>query len=394
MSHPNASIPTILPLRAGIEALIGRLNDHPAPILSLYLDVHAGTDPNAPAQRADAALRTLPLERAVRERLEARLGEALRGASEGTVAFFATEDPDDLLDTRLLRLAPPLPGGADPAAAHWGDAWTEPLELLLATEPPVVAVFADERRARVFVHDLGEVTEASAYVRALDPSGWRRYQEAETGMPGVPASGGSGQDDFEARKEAWTQRFLASVVQQVEATVAARAGARLALLGATRRRRQLEEALSAPLRTALLTSAPAPADPDLDVAHWSEPLSDLVRAALHEEDERHLDQLERDGVTGTGAVLAGLQQGELAWVAVPADVDVDVVHCLGTDWLAEDEPGARAVCPDGPIERVPLKSYLRTVARRGRAEVRILRGPDAHELMARVGPLAGLPRRA
>ncbi len=394
MSHPNATAPTALPVRSEIEALVGRLHDHPAPLLSLYLDVHAGTDPNAPAQRADAALRALPLERDVRERLEARLVEALRGASEGTFAFFAAEDPDDLLETRLLRIPPPLPGGADPAAAHWGEAWTEPLELLLATEPPAVAVFADERRARLFVHDLGEVIEASAYVRALDPSGWRRFQEASTGMPGVPAGGGSGQDDFEARKEAWTQRFIASVMQQVEAAVAAREGARLVLLGETRRRRQLEDELSAPLEKALLASAPAPVDPDLEAARWSEPLSDLVRAALHEEDERHLDRLERDGVHGTGAVLLALQQGELAWVAVPADVDVDVVHCLGTDWLAADEEGARAVCPDGPIERAPLKRFLRAAARRGRADLRVLRGPDANELIARVGPLAGLPRRA
>lgn len=394
MSHLDASMSVHPPVRREIEDLLARLATIDTPVVSLYLDVHSDTDPNAPAQRADAALRRLDLDRELREGLRRRLNESLRGASEGTFVFFASEDAAGIEEARLLRVAPPLPGGAAPAAARWGEPWTEPLDLLLASEVPVVAVFVDARRARLFVHDLGELVEGSSYVRALDPSGWRRYQEAATGTPGEAARGGSGRDDFEARKDAWTQRFVNAMTERIEAAVAARDGTRLVLLGETRRRRQLEEALPAPLKTVLLTSVAAPVDPDLAASQWIEPLTELIRDALHAEDEHALADLEDHGVVGVHAVLEALQHGDLRIVTVPADEDVEVVHCIGTDWLAETERSARLVCPDGPIERAPLKHFLLDATRKGRARVRILRGPDASTFVNRVGPVAGLPRHA
>lgn len=391
MSHLNS--PVHSPARRAIEDMLDRLDPVDAPVVSLYLDVHAGTDPNAPAQRADAALRALDLDRRVREDLERRLGEALRSASEGTLAFFAAQEPDGWIETHLLQIAPPVPGGAAPAVARRGTPWTEPLQLLLASDVPVVAVFADARRARVFVHDLGEIVEASSYVRALDPSNWRRYEEAKTGTPGEVARGGSGRDDFEARKDAWTERFVSDVIEQIALVVAARGGTRLVLLGETRQRRDVEAALPAPLKTALLASGPAPVDPDLATSRWVEPLSELIRTARHGEDELILAEIEQHGVVGVQEVLDALQKGDLQLVAVPADVDVDVVHCLGTDWLAASEEEARRVCPDGPIDRAPLKHFLLGAVQRGRARLRVLRGPDANDLVTRVGPLAGLPRR-
>jgi hypothetical protein len=394
MADARTPEPAVQPVRRELEDLLTRLRAAPEPVLSLYLDVHAGTDPNAPAQRADAALRELPLDRDGRERFERRIVETLRDVGEGTLAFFSAEDPADLEAYRLLRVAPPLPGGAREAVARWGAPWITPIELLLASEAPVVAVFTDERRARLFVQDLGEAEEASDYVRALDPSGWRRYSEHATGMPGTPARGGSGQDDFEDRKEAWTSRFVADVAGQAESAVAAREGARLVLLGETRRVNQLEGELSEPLKRALLATGPAPADPDLGPERWSGPLAEFVRSALHDEDEERLARLADGGVTGTGPTLWALQRGELAMVAVPADVDVDVVRCLNADWLAQDEDGLRDVCPDGPIARGPLKEHLLAAVKRGRARLRVLRGPDADRMVERVGPLAGLPRRS
>lgn len=393
MSDARTPETTPLPVRRELEELLGRLKEQDAPLLSLYLDVHAGTDPNAPAQRADAALRELSLDRSVRERLERHIETTLRDVGEGTLVLFASEDPDEFTVHRQVRVAPPLPGGARQAAARWGEPWIAPLELLLAAEQPVVAVFADERRARLFVQDLGEVIEAAAYVRAMDPSDWRQYAEHETGMPGQPARGGSGMDDFDDRKEEWTAKFVRHVASQIEIAVGARDGARLVLLGEKRRVNQLEDALSEPMKRTLLATGPAPVDPDLGPARWREPLADVVRGALHDEDEERLARLERDGVTGVGPTLDALQRAELELVAVPADVDVDVVHCLGTDWIAENEEAARRVCPDGPIERAPLKRFLPAIARSGRARIRILRGVDADALLERIGPMAGLPRR-
>ncbi|MDZ7799184.1 MAG: VLRF1 family aeRF1-type release factor [Trueperaceae bacterium] len=381
-----------LPVRRELEDLIHELQAAQRPLLSLYLDVHAGSDPNAPAQRADAALRELPLDRAVRERLERHVLSLVRQTGEGTLVAFAAEDPDDLAVHRLLRVPPPLPGGARDAVAHWGDPWLTPLELLLANEPPVIAAFVDERRARLFVQDLGEATEASSYVRALDTEAWRRFAEHSTGTPGQPARGGSGMDAYEAREDAWTARFVRDLAGQVAGAVAAREGARLVLLGESRRIAQLEEELPTHLRDAVLTRAPAPADPDLQASQWRDPLTEVVRSALHEEDEAYLNRLARDGLTGTGVVLDALQRGTLELVVVPADHDVEVVRCLGSGWMAEDEAAVRQVCPSDPIERVPLKERLLAAVRTGRARLRILRGPDAKRLQDRIGPIAGLPR--
>jgi hypothetical protein len=390
---PNPAANATHPARREIQDLRDRLAAIDRPVLSLYLDVHADTDPNAPAQRADAALRELPLDRDVRERLERRVQTALREVGEGTLLYVADAEADGLQEAQLLRVAPPLPGGRHEAAARWGAPWLAPLDLLLAAEAPVVAAFADERRARVFVQDLGVVTEASAFVRSLDPSAWGRKAEHATGMPGRPARGGSGKDDFEARKEAWTARFVDEVAGELEAAVAAHERTRLVLLGEPKRVAQLEEALSKPVQERLLAKGPAPVDPDLGPARWSDPLATFVREKLHDEDEERLERLARDGVTGLGATLDPLQRGQLELVAVHADVDVDVVRCQDSGWLAEDEDHVRLVCPDGPIVREPLKEHLLEAVQRGRAQLRVLRGPDADALLERVGPIAGLPRR-
>lgn len=389
----NDPVTTTHLARREIQDLRDRLAASEGPVLSLYLDVHADTDPNAPAQRADAALRELPLERSVRERLERQIQNTLRDVGEGTLAYFADASEDGLEEAHLLRVTPPLPGGRREAAALWGEPWLAPLDLLLEGEVPVVAAFADERRARIFVQDLGVATEASAFVRALDPSAWGRKAEHSTGMPGRPARGGSGKDDFEARKEAWTARFVEEVAKEIETAIAAHERARLVLLGEPKRVSQLEDELSKPVQERLLAKGPAPADPDLGPQRWSDPLASFVREKLHDEDEARLEQLARDGVTGVGATLDLLQRGELGFVAVHADVDVDVVRCLDSDWLAEDEERARLVCPDGPIAREPLKNRLLDAVRRGRAQLRVLRGPDADALLERAGPIAGLPRR-
>lgn len=394
MTDAHTSEVDALPVRRELEDLAANLREQGGPVLSLYLDVHAGSDPKAPAQRADAALRRLPLDRAVRERLEQHVLFLLRDAGEGTLVAFAAEDPTEFAAHRLLHVPPPLPGGARDAAAHWGDPWLSPLELLLANEPPVVATFVDERRARLFVQDLGEATEASSYVRALDTEAWRRYAEHSTGMPGRPARGGSGMDAFDAREEAWTARFVRDLVGQVGDAVAAREGARLVLVGESRRIAQVEEALPAHLREVLLARGPAPADPDLDASRWRDPLTEMVRAALHDEDEAYLARLAEDGLTGTGLVLDALQRGELELVVVPADDDVEVVRCLGSGWMAADEASVRQVCPDDPIERVALKERILEASRAGRARLRILRGVDARRLQEQIGPVAGLPRRA
>ena len=389
--------PTLdVPIRSTLEAWLDDVRARPTPTVTLYLDVHAGEDPRAPAQRADAALRATDLVREEREAVLRHLNEVLRDASEGHLAYAtgpgsaASGDADPAW--AFVRAAPPLPGGAVEAAVRHGRPWTAPIELLLATQAPVVATYADAKRARLFVADLGEVVEAASYVHALDPTGWRRYAEHATGMPGRPARGGSGSDAFAARTAAWTADFVRDVVAQVDAALRTRPGARLALVGDAPRVAQLEEALPPQARRAVLLRGTAPADPDLPPSAWEAPLLARIADARRREDDALVQRLAADGVVGVGPVLHALVDQELAVVAVPAHVDVDVVHCLDDGWLAEDELAARRVCPDGPVEWAPLKTFLLDAAKRGRADVRVVGGDAGRRLADVAGAVAGLPR--
>ncbi|MDR9390571.1 MAG: VLRF1 family aeRF1-type release factor [Trueperaceae bacterium] len=388
---PNLDVPA----RGTLEAWIAEVRERPAPTTTLYLDVHAGEDPRAPAQRADAALRTTDLTREDRDAVLRHLREVLRGTSEGHLAYAigpgaASGDADPAW--AFVRVAPPLPGGAREVAVAQGRPWTAPIELLLATRAPVVATYADAHRARLFVADLGEVVEAASYVHALDPTGWRRFAEHATGMPGRPARGGSGQDAFEARTAAWTADFVRDVVAQVDAALATRSGARLALLGDAPRVAQVEEALPPQARRAVLLRGSAPADPDAPPGAWEAPLLARIDDARRREDDALVQRLSADGVAGLAPVLHALVDQDLAVVAVPAHVDVDVVHCLEDGWIAEDEAAARRVCPDGPIEWAPLKTFLLDAAKRGRADVHVVDGEAGRRLAETLGAVAGLPR--
>ena len=392
-TETRSPVPQAQPARRDLLDLLKRLDAHEGALATLILDVHSENDPNAPAQRADAALRELSLERDVRERLERQVHERLRSAGEGVLVLYLDPDREEPVGERLLRVAPPLPGGASQAAAWWGPPVTSPVQLLLASRSPLVAAFVDERRARLFVVDLGEAVEAAAYVRALDTEGWRRFGEHSTGMPGRPARGGAGMDDFEARKDVWTARFVSELAERLQIAIGTDPNARLALIGETRRTKQLEEALSAPARERILMRAPAPADPDLPTPKWAGPLTDLVSGARRDEDRTLLDRLEQEGVSGPGPTLEALQEGRLRTLVAPVEDDLEIVRCLDAGWIAPDEASARAVCPDGPIERAWLRDRLYPLLQAGRTELRLLRGETGREATRRFGPVAGLPRR-
>jgi|GEM_PF-1616842 len=377
--------------RTRIQGLLRTLQHRDDPFVTLLLETRIGNDAGGPFQRAEASLRGLSLDRALREELERKLQTTLREAHEGYLAWFASTEQDETFAVPL-RTAPAIPGGRQEAVARLGAPWLTPLSLLLAAEPPVVAVFADERRARVFVHDLGEVHEVASYVRALDPTGWRQYAEHSTGMPGRPARGGTGRDDFEKRTEVWSDRFLKGVINQVEIAIRQDGQSQLALFGDAQRVVRLEAALPQHLHRHVLLRGPMPADPDLGVEQLEPALRERIAEARIAEEDRLVDRTLREGIHGVGPVLHGLIDGEVSEVVLPADVDIDIVHCLGTDWIAEDEDAARRVCPESPIEWAPLKSFIEVTAKKGAARIRLVHGAAADELLAHVGPVAGIRR--
>ena len=396
----DARIPAteVLPFRDDVRSLVGRVEAHGGPIVSLYLDVHADTDPKAPQQRADAALRELGLSREDREAIEQRLERAFQEVGEGYWAVFSAPNPDDLFEHRLLRTAPPLPGGRQEYLSRLGDPLTAPLHLLLAADPPAIVTYVDERRARIFVVDLGDVRETASSVRAMNTEEWRNYTHKGTGDPGQIASSGvgragSGRDQFEARAEAWTERFTKALAERLADEVASRDGAQLVLLGEPGRAEQVHESLPIHLKDNLLTGGPAVADPEEPATQWARPLAKRVAEVRMEKEGELLDRLDAEGLDSLAETLDALQKGGLGRVAVPVDYDVEVVRCLDNDWLAVTEDALREVCGDGPIERTSLKEHLVHAARTGGADIVLVRGPEGEGMEERFGGLAGLPRR-
>lgn len=388
----------VLPFRDGVRAMLDRVEAHGGPIVSLYLDVHADTDPNAPPQRTDAALRQLALDRRDRERLEDAILEAMKDVGEGYFVLFSALDPDELFEHRLLRVAPPLPGGEQEALARLGRPLTAPLRLLLASEPAAVIAYVDERRARIFELDVGDVREISSSVRALNSEEWRNYRHKSTGDPGQigrPGMGraGSGRDEFEARVDAWTTRFTKALADRLADEVGRREDAQLVLLGEPGRTEQVQEALPAHLKETHLSGGAAVADPDQAVGIWARPLHQRVAELRVQQEEPLMAELENRSFETLGETLDALQKGLLERVAVPVDFDVEVIHCLENGWIAETEEQLREICEDGPIERLSLKERLAEAARQVGAEVTLLRGPGAEKIQNDYGGIAGLPRR-
>lgn len=396
----DAQVPAteVLTFREGVRDMIERVEAHGDDVVSLYLDVHADTDPNAPGQRADAALRELSLAREDRERLEERILLALRDVGEGHLALFSAVDPDELFDYRLLRVAPPLPGGRKEALARVGAPLTSPLRLLLSSERPAVVTYVDERRARIFEVDVGDVTETASSVRVLNSDEWRDYSHKSTGDPGLigrPGVGraGSGRDEFEARVEAWTTRFTKALAERLADEVAARDGAQLVLLGEPGRAEQLGDALPIHLKESHVRGGGAVADPDQPLGIWARPLFERVTELRVEGEEPIMGLIADRAFETLDETLDALQKGLLAKVAVPVDFDVEVMHCLENGWIAEHEEGLREVCGDGPIERTFLKERLAEVAKGVGTEVVLLRGPAGERVQNEFGGAAGLPRR-
>ena len=394
----DARVPTteVLSFRDDVKAFLDRAKNFDGPVVSLYVDAHAEDDPKAPAQRVDAALRELPLERRDRERLEDRIQEELREQSEAHVVLFAAEDPEELFEFRTFRLPPPLPGGRKDALSRHGEALTAPVELLLDSIEPVIVTYVDERRARIFVVDVGDVQETASSVRALNEEEWRNYQQKPTTGDPTSASGraGSGKDEFDARAEAWTVRFTKALGERLADEVARRDGARLAILGETRRAEQVHEALPQHLKDTLAIGGPAPADPDQPVTIWARPLADRVSELLLQEEEEHLRRFEDVGTSTLAETLDNAQKGLLDRVAAPVDTDVEVLRCLENGWLAVRAEDLRDICGAGPTERVWLKEHLLEAVQKGGARLILLRGEEAGERVSEnFGGLAGVPRR-
>lgn len=394
----SAVTPLALPdVRASLRSVLDEMSRVVQPLLTLYVDVHTDTDPNAPRQRVDAALRSLDLDRNVRERFEGWAVEALRDGLEGTIVFAAGAGRHDRPFHAFVPRTLPLAGGRTPAVARFGAPWTSPLELLLEDEGPTVVTFVGNERARTFVHDLGRTIELGGYVRSVAAGEWRRFGEHSTGMPGQVARGGAGMDAMDARTEAWTDRFLDHLAAEVRNLLDRTASSSVVVMGRDDAVSRFLRRLRAP-DGVQVTSAAAPVHETAEVGAWQSEIDAAAQDALRARRSREIDAAVDAGFTRLDTVLDALVRNRIARVIVARDHDLQIVRdaAAGTVVGVASEPvlnGNDRVSADAPLERAWFKDHAVAVARTGGAGVGVAHASDDEVRVVAVGGVVGVPHR-
>ncbi|WP_147372607.1 VLRF1 family aeRF1-type release factor, partial [Calidithermus terrae] len=209
---------------------------HPAPVLSLYVDINPanpGNSGKAYLIRAKEAARALEVPGKV---LDQALG-AMERLPEGRLrAVFAGED---WLEAYDLQTELPLPGGVE---ARWGEPYLTPLMYALDEYERYAVVLVDQEKWRLFEVHMGKIEELEGAFRAVATNEWRELGEDATAAGGRSAGpgavghvgravGGSGKDNFNERMGEWTERFFKEMAQHLVEAMRTRGIEQLILMG-------------------------------------------------------------------------------------------------------------------------------------------------------------------
>ena len=363
------------------------------PLLSLYLDVnpaHVENAREAPLIRAKEAIAASGAPKSFRYEVVKRLTAQYPSFQARTLVLFAAEPLERtyLLHLLMTELPDLAPGGV---LARWGRAFVAPLLHLVDREERSAAVFVDEERFRYFELFLGEIEEKLDAFRALDTGAWRPLREDSTGMPGVPARGGSGHDLFERRKDARTLNFYREASRLLEERVRREDVHHLLLMGPPEWTTAFQEVLPSQLRELVRACLRPPANPDASAHELLKLLQPSLARIEEERDLALLRQLD-EGVSGIEATLEALQEGRVRAIAAPWRLDRTVYLCAENDYVAGTMWGAERYCPGGHHRLVLLQEILPDLAAAHGAELGYLRGEAATILEERHGGLAGTLR--
>lgn len=379
-----------------IRALGADVAAHQAPVLSLYLDVNPARPQNA--RKAYALRARAEMERlGVPKRASRRLAEQIRldrGIPDArTLVVFAGLGDRGFFESHAFRLELPLVEAGGGVLARWGEPYLAPLELALAEGRRYLAVLLARDRVRLFELFLEEAEELDALVQPLDATGWRPMREHATGMPGVPARGGSGKDLFEKRVADWRRRFHLEVARRLEGLLAGLGGdARIILMGQSQEVSAFEPLLPPALQALVVERLAAPANPDAPASELA-PL--FIAAAARIEAAAGSGLLERireQGVWGFGPTLEAVEEGRVRVLAVPRDMAAGVYRCRHSGRVTATPVAARRLCPDDPPDTVPLADVLPQLCGRHAIELAVMHGDNESRLLREFDGLAGLTR--
>jgi peptide subunit release factor 1 (eRF1) len=317
-----------------------------------------------------------------------------------TAVFFVGED---LFETFLLQVELPLVNAVktafldektgrylvDGVLAHFGEPFLLPLVYALDEYERYGVVYLDREKWRVFEVFLGEIEEVHDAFLALDTEAWRRLSLDAPGRRfnlGGIARGGTGQDLFAKRLEAWEERFYKTLAQELLHLTEGRGFTRLVLMGPEEHTKLFLGYLPKRLKekvVALLPSLPHPGASPGEVLKRLEPELERIERAKEVELLARLEEAYPKAAFGD-EVLERLQEGRVEVWVLPWTLDRGVYACNGLYFAREDQ--ARAWCEAPAL--VPLAVAAPELARGYAAKLEFVRGEAEKRLLERGGMAA------
>ena len=379
-----------------IRALQTEVATHPAPVLSLYLNVNPARPENARkayALRARAAMERLGLDKHTTRQIVAKLRQDHGMPDARTLVVFAGDEPRTFFESYAIRPEIALVEAGDGVVARWGEPYLAPLLLTVQEHQRYLALLLASDHVRLFELYLDEVAELDAFVQPLDDSGWRPLREHATGAPGVPARGGSGKDLYDKRVADWRRRFHLDVAQHLDRTLEALGGApRLILMGQGSEVNAFEGVLPPALQARVVDRLPAPANADAPASEF-EPLFEAALQTIERTAEQALlDRIQEQGVWGFGSTLEAIREGRIHLLVVPWRMRATVFHAGDGRAVAPSHAEAERHAPGEAIQETALADVLPALIERHNMQLAVMHGDNETRLVEDFDGLAGLAR--
>ncbi|HKI56438.1 MAG TPA: VLRF1 family aeRF1-type release factor [Trueperaceae bacterium] len=379
-----------------IRALSAEVAAHPAPVISLYLDVNPARPDNARkayALRARAAMDRLGVPKRAGRRLTERLRQDQGIPDARTLVVFAGMDESGFFESYTLRSELPLVAAEGGVVARWGEPYLAPLLLTVQESQRYLVLLLATDRVRLFELYLEEAVELDAYVQPLDASDWRPLREHSTGMPGVPARGGSGKDIFDKRVADWRRRFHHDVARRIDGVLASLGGdVRLILMGQPHEIAAFEPHLPPALQARVVERLAATANPAAPASELEPLLTSAVARVEAAAGGALLDRIREQGVWGFGPTLEAVQEGRIHVLAVPWRMSARVFRCSESGRVTVTPDAAERLCPGEAPREVPLADVLPDLVSRHAIKLAVMHGDNETRLTTAFDGLAGLTR--
>jgi hypothetical protein len=373
-----------------------RIGPHPAPVLSLYVDVNPAKPENARkgwVARAKNAIKDLEIPASVREQVVTLLEENRPHAR--TLALFAAEDEAFLHHYDLQVDLPIADLAHGRVEARWGDPYITPLLYALDEYERAGVLWMAEVRWRFYEVFLGEIEEKTEVFRDFTAEEWRelkRYDLAAN-LGRLAARMGSDRDHYKRRVEDWVHRYYKRLAHMLEHVVGELDIQRLVLLGPQPETAYFEQTLPRSLRNSVTARVSNVTDEDnASPGMVLDKVAPVLEAAEREQEEHLLDQIRsQPGVWGLGPTLEALQYGRVMVLVAPWELQARVWRCPD-GWVGKTADAARELCPNDAPQEIALREIIADLTADFGSRLEFVRGQPERVLLDKYGGLAGLLR--